>query len=104
MAIITKLEMSNGSAEFYDAVTDRIGFPDEIPDGLIAHGSCATPTGWMVCDIWQSEQQFNAFVESRLGAAIQETAQELGIDAGIEVPQIFEAHAAYARDFAPVHA
>ncbi|MBI4897430.1 MAG: hypothetical protein HY827_03580 [Actinobacteria bacterium] len=101
---MTKMEMSGTGAEFYDAVTDRIGFPDEIPDGLISHGACATPTGWLVCDIWQSEQQFSAFVESKLGAALQEAAQELGITTEIAPPQIFEAHAALARDFAPVHA
>jgi hypothetical protein len=39
---------------------------------LISHVAGPGPNGWTVIDVWESEAAFQAFVETRLGAALAE--------------------------------
>lgn len=104
MAIVMKMEMPGGTAEFYDSICAKIDFPEQIPDGLISHCAFPTETGWTVCDIWQSEQALTEFNESRLYAAMAQTAEEFGFDPSTTAAQVFPAHSAVAVETSPVHA
>ena len=42
-----------------------------VPDGLIFHSATPTDTGWLVVDVWESEEKFQAF-GVRLGPALQQ--------------------------------
>ncbi len=55
-----------------------------VPDGLIFHSASPTETGFLVVDVWESEEKFKAFGE-RLGPAMAQ--------AGItQVPKIYKTH------------
>jgi hypothetical protein len=50
---------------------------DQSPDGLILHTAGQSEEGWYVYDVWESQEHFQRFVESKLGPALH----ELGIGA-----------------------
>ena len=45
---------------------------DQSPDGLILHTAGQGEQGWYVDDVWESQDDFQRFVESNLGPALQE--------------------------------
>ena len=55
-----------------------------VPEGMIFHSATPTDTGWLVVDVWDSEEKFNAYAV-RLGPAMQQ--------AGItQKPRIYKTH------------
>jgi len=56
-----------------------------VPDGLIFHSASPTDSGWLVVDVWESEEKFRAFGE-RLGPAMEQA----GIN---QQPRIYKTHA-----------
>ena len=77
MAIIMEFEMQV-TPDQYDAVDAALDPAGNPPDGMIAHSARFDGDTLQVLDIWESEQAFENFVESRLGPTIGET---LGDDA-----------------------
>ena len=57
------------SAEEYDRLNGEI---TQEPDGLILHTAGQGEQGWYVYDVWESQEHFQRFVESKLGPALQE--------------------------------
>jgi hypothetical protein len=57
---------------------------DQSPEGLIVHTAGETGEGWYIYDIWESQEQFEAFMASRIGPA----AAELGAETPMK-PQYF---------------
>jgi hypothetical protein len=60
----------------YDAVNRELGLSDdwsagEIPAGLIDHVAGASSAGSVVFEVWESREAQAAFMENRLGAALQ---------------------------------
>jgi hypothetical protein len=58
----------------YWAVNDQLGIKKDstegYPEGLIAHAGGPTDTGWVVIEMWESKAAQEAFMNSRLGAAL----------------------------------
>ena len=96
MAIGLRLEFTNFGLDDYDAICKALNFPADWPDGLIVHGSTEVDGQLRVLDIWESRQQFDAFVASRLQAAM---GQAMGDRA--EAPQItqMDLHTLYAKSY-----
>lgn len=64
------------------AVTSLSDWP--VP-GIVSHTAAPTPDGWLVVDVWESEEAFERFAEF-----IVPTLEELGVpDAQ---PRIFPVH------------
>ncbi|MFI6978568.1 hypothetical protein ACIBSV_08200 [Embleya sp. NPDC050154] len=71
MAIVVILEMPGMTQAMYEASADKVTGgrgPVEKPadwpvPGLISHTSAATPEGWFVADVWESEEAFERFSE-----------------------------------------
>lgn len=103
MALVVKFELTDGTAEFYDAVCDRLNFPQEIPEGLISHCGFPTSTGFCVCEFWDTPESQEAFWNAKLEQAIGETSQEFGISPEAVDMQLQTAHMAYARELSPIH-
>lgn len=79
----------------YDAVCEALNFPEDWPDGLLAHGSAVAGEGGpLVADVWESREKFDSFLESRLGAAI---GQAVGPDAPQPDTTETPLHTFYAR-------
>jgi hypothetical protein len=51
---------------------------DQSPDGLIVHTAGQADTGWYVYDLWESQEKFQQFVDSKLGPALAELG--IGVD------------------------
>ena len=62
------------TADQYWAVNDRLGIrPDgsgDWPAAMLSHTGGPTATGWVVAEVWDSKADQEAFMASRLGAAL----------------------------------
>src|SRR5947209_2694851 len=45
---------------------------EQSPDGLWIHTAGQSEQGWYVYDVWESQEHFQRFVESKLAPALQE--------------------------------
>lgn len=74
MAILMILEWEGVTTQQYEQVNEEMGIRGDAdaPDGLIEHVAALTDDNELViADLWESEQQLGAFVETRLGPAIR---------------------------------
>ncbi len=94
MAVALRVDFTNFGLDDYDAISKALNFPDQWPDGLLVHGSTEVDGRLRVLDIWESRQQFDRFVQSRLQGAM---GQAMGDRA--EAPQIteMELHTLYIK-------
>jgi|GEM_PF-2112802 len=77
MAYAFSQDMPGGTKDFYRKLSDGIG--DEMPKGLIVHLAFETQSGTRLVDLWETEADFNAFRVQRLGPAMEELLQTVGI-------------------------
>jgi hypothetical protein len=70
MAIGTITRFSQGlGAQQYDAVTEKMGFANEPPEGLIFHSAGELEGRFQVFNLWQSREHFDQFTRERLRPA-----------------------------------
>jgi hypothetical protein len=70
MAIGTITRFSQGlGAQQYDAVTEKMGFANEPPEGLIFHSAGELEGRFQVFNVWQSREHFDQFTRERLRPA-----------------------------------
>ncbi len=75
MPVVMMVESSEFDAALYDSVMEAMDWENtEKPAGFISHVAGPGPNGWLVIDVWESEADFQAFVQTRLGAAMAEAA------------------------------
>ena len=77
MAVAMLLAGEGVTRDDYVQVTEKMfgAFPmreDQSPDGLLLHTAGESEQGWYVYDVWESQEHFQRFVESKLGPALQE--------------------------------
>jgi heme-degrading monooxygenase HmoA len=71
MAVAMVMEAPGMTAELYDSVMEHLEWSEQdLPDGFISHYAGPTEDGMLVFDIWESQEDFERFLESRLGAAL----------------------------------
>ncbi|NUR27485.1 MAG: hypothetical protein HOV83_16850 [Catenulispora sp.] len=71
MAIIITFDFPGATQEQYEQVTNEmtggrgvVAKSSDWPvEGLILHTTGPSPTGWFVCDVWESEEAFQRFGE-----------------------------------------
>jgi hypothetical protein len=89
MAMGQFLQFSGVGIDKYDAVRTELGWVDvsSAPAGLLAHAAGATGEGFCVIEWWNSEADWDSFLETRLQPAFQKVG-------GIPQPQVtrFEVH------------
>lgn len=70
------LSFEGVGADQYWAVNDKLGInrdgSGDWPKGLRSHAGGPTATGWVVCEVWDSKADQEAFMGSRLGSALAE--------------------------------
>ena len=102
MAVGVLLAGEGLTRDAYVAVTEKVfgGYPmraDQSPDGLIVHTAGESPMGFYIYDIWESKEQFQRFIDSMVGPAMQEIGGERGAEpAFYEIETLVEARAAAA--------
>jgi hypothetical protein len=77
MAAGLLLEFDGVGREEYEAVNERLGIDaatgeGDWPDGLLFHAGGAKPGGWVVMEVWESQEAQERFMQDRLGRALQE--------------------------------
>ena len=76
MAEALVLEFDGIGSDVYDAINRELGIDPatgggDWPAGLQWHGAGATESGWSVIEVWESREAQAAFMQGRLGAALQ---------------------------------
>jgi heme-degrading monooxygenase HmoA len=66
VAIVMRMEVPGGTIEQYEQVNEtlRIEGDDTAPEGLIFHVAGASEDGFLIIDVWESEEALNRFFES----------------------------------------
>jgi hypothetical protein len=69
------LEFDGVGLDTYNAVSERLGVrpgsTENWPEGLLFHAGAAKQGGFVVFEVWSSRDAQQAFMEERLGAALQ---------------------------------
>jgi hypothetical protein len=60
------------TSDQYDTVMGRLGLDANPAAGGVLHVAAVTDDGVEMCDVWQTEQAFNGFLEHRLLPAVSE--------------------------------
>ena len=81
MAVAMFMHWPGVTSDQYDAIMARLGLDANPPAGGVLHVATVTDEGVEVCDIWQTEQAFNGFLEQRLLPVVS----ELGISGEPEI-------------------
>jgi hypothetical protein len=75
MAYVVVLVFEGVGEDKYWAVNEKLGIgrgsSSGYPAGLLVHTAGPTPTGWVVSEVWDNKQSQIAFMQSKLGAALQ---------------------------------
>lgn len=90
MPVLMILELPGVTAEQYDRVQDILEMHTdaETPDGLISHAAGSTGDGWLVADVWESEEALGRFVE----AGLKDALRQAGIDPDAARPRVLPVH------------
>lgn len=75
MAKALVLEFDGVGRDGYEAVNSGLGIDPsdpgtDWPDGIVSHVAGSTGTGWVVVEIWESQDAQARFMEERLGPAL----------------------------------
>lgn len=77
----------------YDALMTRLDLDRDPPEGGILHVSGPHPSGgWLILDVWHSQEAFDRFAQQRLLPA----ARALRLT--ISRPRVFPVHNVFAAD------
>jgi hypothetical protein len=93
MPVVMYMEWDGVSPEQYDEAREKVDWEGDVPDGTILHVPWFVDSGLRVVDVWDSGDQFQAFVEERLMPAVQEI--------GIEGQPRVDIRPLHSRVFAP---
>lgn len=88
MAVILQQVMPEGVAiELLDEVTDEMGVDGNPPDGLLVHVHFEQGGKVHVVDVWDSQEGYETFRESRLMPAMQAVAKRHGMQEAPPQPE-----------------
>jgi hypothetical protein len=76
MAIAMQMEWPGITPEQYEDVRRRVDWETHVPRGAIFHAARFTDDGLTVGDVWETEADFNRFVEERLMPVVREVGIE----------------------------
>jgi hypothetical protein len=93
MAVCLIMQFAGVNAATYEAVMKELGLGganQDWPSGIISHVGGFTSDGMYVVDVWESQQDFDASLESRLIPAFE-------VVGGLPQPQVtsFGVHNSY---------
>jgi hypothetical protein len=80
-----------GTLDQYDRVDEKLDRQTNPVEGLIAHGAADIGGGKIrVVDFWQSHDQYENFVQGRLGPAIAEALGDEASEPRIEIHELHD--------------
>ena len=87
MAVAVVLEIAGITQQQIDALNQRIAPDGTSPEGQVFHAAGPTETGWVVVDVWESQEAFQRFVERTTPIA-----QELGLRTDFQMLRTFQVY------------
>ncbi len=89
MAIAVQMDFDGATLEQYDEICGKMGLTPKGPGpaGAISHFVTKTDTGFRVVDVWETQEQFQAFADEQIGP--------FSAEAGLTAPPqlaFFEVH------------
>jgi hypothetical protein len=79
--VVMSMRWTGVTPEQYEEAREVVNWEGDVPDGAILHVAGIDGDGIRVTDVWESEDHFNRFVESRLMPGVQ----QIGIQGQPEV-------------------
>jgi hypothetical protein len=73
MRIVMFMKWEGVSLQQYDNVRKLVDWDNQIPTGAVLHIASPDSKGLRVIDVWESEKDFNNFVQQRLMPKVEET-------------------------------
>lgn len=71
MAVGMLMQSAEITEELYDSVMEHLEWDEkDLPQGFVSHYAGPTSDGWLVFDVWESQEDFERFVQERLGPAL----------------------------------
>ena len=70
--VVMSMRWSGVTPEQYERSREVVNWEGDLPDGAILHIAGFDDNGIRVTDVWESAEQFQDFVESRLMPGVQE--------------------------------
>ncbi len=69
MTVAVTMEFEGATLDQYDEVIEKMGLVPGGPSpvGALFHWAAPTPTGLVVTDVWETQEQFDAFASSQIG-------------------------------------
>jgi hypothetical protein len=92
MSVVMQMHWPEISVADYEEARKRVRWEQDVPAGAIAHVAWAADDGLHVVDVWESAEDFEAFVNDRLMPVVR---GELGITSDPQV-SVSPAYAAFA--------
>jgi hypothetical protein len=74
--VVMSMRWSGVTPEQYEEARRVVNWEGDVPDGAVLHAAGFHADGLRVTDVWESEEQFNRFVESRLMPGVQQIGIE----------------------------
>jgi hypothetical protein len=98
MAVVMIMHWAEVSVEQYEEARRRVGWETEQPEGGLCHVARFEADGLHVVDVWESEADFERFVNERLMPVVK---GEIGIEGEPSV-RFVPLHALYVPEAARV--
>ena len=76
MTVVLSFRWAGATPEQYDAVRDLVRWEDQTPDGAVLHVAWFDSEGLRITDVWNTEDDFNRFMQERLAPAIEKVGIE----------------------------
>jgi hypothetical protein len=76
MPIVMNMRWDGVTPGQYEVAREQVGWEQHRPEGGLIHIASFTEEGLRVTDVWETAEDFNRFVESRLMPVVQEIGIE----------------------------
>ena len=68
MAVALILDFKDATLDQYDQVIEKMGLTGgSTPPGALFHWVAKTDGGILICDVWERQEDFQAFAETAIG-------------------------------------
>jgi hypothetical protein len=76
MAVVMRMDWPEVTPEQYEQARAMVHWEHDVPDGAIFHVAFFDASGFKVIDVWETEADFNRFLETRLAPAVEQIGIE----------------------------
>jgi hypothetical protein len=97
MAVGLRIKFAGGTEDQYRAMHSTMNVEGDPPEGMIFHSAGPIDDGWGVIDFWESREDFDRFMESRLGPAVGELGDR-AFEGQPDIKQFPVANITHGRD------